>query len=67
MKTEIRLTVPPDCFILCQLFGIRLEDLLLHYMKHVDLDRLPEIFRGQAHEAVESAMRCFFSHKIDGK
>lgn len=40
MKTTIQLRISPDCAILCSLFRCRIEDLLLYYMKAVNLQKL---------------------------
>ncbi|HVY74335.1 MAG TPA: hypothetical protein VG890_05860 [Puia sp.] len=38
MENEIELTVPKDCYILCEIFRCIPEDTLLFYMKHVSVD-----------------------------
>jgi hypothetical protein len=38
-REQICLTVPKNCYILCNIFRCTIEDILLFYMDHVSFDR----------------------------
>lgn len=40
MKTTMELSIPKDCYILCRLFHCRIEDVLLYYMKQINMERI---------------------------
>jgi hypothetical protein len=64
METEIHLTVPKDCYILCRIFRCTIEDILLFYTDNVS----PDLFlKNEADKDVECATYFFFRYTAESE
>jgi len=62
MEIKTSLTVPKDCYILCNIFRCTIEDILLFYIAHVSFDRSLE---DEADKDVEDATYFFIKYTAE--
>jgi len=62
MEIKTSLTVPKDCYILCNIFRCTIEDILLFYIDHVSFDRF---LKDEADKDVEYATYFFIKYTAE--